>query len=97
MHAHLEPVDYLVRVFADGDEYGDQWVWSGVIREQLHLGQPTGAVILMGVTEAPSPEVKRALFTACRDWGWRRVGYKRRQKDGTLATKWIEVPQEAAR
>ncbi len=77
MHVDIQPVKnaHVLRVFEDGTELGDPYIWVAVIQIEGETATLTGAM------EAPTPDIWRAIRRAMRDRGVKRVGYTRRRAD----------------
>ena len=56
MRAHVEPISGILRVFAEGHEYGDPYEWACTVRWISRR-----VVELCGVTAPPRPSHLRAM------------------------------------
>lgn len=76
LHAELEPLTALVRVFEPGDSYGQPYSYVATIR---WLDPDTAEV--MGVLQAPTPAQWRAIRKALKQAGVRRAIIQRIKHD----------------
>ena len=84
MRAEIEMIAGIIRVFADGDSYGDPYVWVATVKK---LGE--SEVELCGMMESPTLSMLKAIRKECV-----RRGYKRAlvvtYKNDIRSERWIE-------
>lgn len=73
MNGHLEPLAAVLRI---GGAYGEPYTWAATIR----FITPT-EVEVVGVTEAPTPDERRAIREVLKSHGIKKAFYVR-HKDG---------------
>lgn len=73
MHAHIEPLTGVVRIFADGTGWGDPYEWSCTVR-----WKSITEVELLGVTKPPTLSQMRALSCKLKEVGVTVVSIRRR-------------------
>lgn len=84
MHAHIEPIAGVVRIFENERQWGDPFVWSCTIR-----WRNITEVELLGVTKPPTATQMRALIKTLQRAGITAVIIKRRglERRKTLRSK----------
>ena len=68
MHGHLEPLVSVIRIFQDGDEYGDKYTWCGTVK---HIDSKTIEVV--AVMRAPVLSELRAIKKTFREQGYKSI------------------------
>ncbi len=86
MWAHIEPLAGVLRVFADGDQYGEPYVWSATVR---YLDAQT--VEILGIQSAPQPSTWRAIIALFAAENVDKIVFQRKQPDGTWKPRTINV------
>lgn len=78
MHAHIEPLTSLIRVFDEGTEFGDPYRYC--VTAKWHDRE---TVELVGTLRAPLPSERRAIMSALKSQGVKRVFFDRRKPGKT--------------
>lgn len=83
MHAKAEPLASILRVFADGNDYGDPYEWVATIRYRT-----TTEIEITGNIKRPTPQIWKAIALWCKEQGITRVLVVR-MEDGQRTERWI--------
>lgn len=75
MKAHLEPLIWVLRVFSDGNNPGDPYVWCATLKK---IDEET--VEILGVLVGPSLAQIRAIKTAIKAAGFSRAIWRHNNK-----------------
>ena len=89
MHAEFEPLAGVVRIFEDGNSYGDPYVWISSIR---FINNKT--VEIVGTLSAPKPSTWKAILRMAQDMGIERIIFTRKRKDGTQEIHEVDVKKK---
>jgi hypothetical protein len=86
MIGHLETIAGILRVFPDGQRYGDPYTWCATVR---FLSRDT--VEICGALRAPMPSEWRAIREALAAAGVTSAVIVRRRADGSEETHTVEL------
>jgi hypothetical protein len=82
MNAHFEPLSGIVRVFADGNTYGDSYEWCATCR---FLDQKR--VEILGVTKPMTPSIWRAIVERFGEMGVETIVFLRKRNGRRCAVR----------
>jgi len=85
MHGHFEPISGVLRIFEDGKEYGDEYVWCVTVKFLTRT-----KVELCGIIKAPTPSMWKAIRTTLWNMNIDTVVMERKLSDGTIVKKEIQ-------
>ena len=80
--AHLEMIGGIIRVFDEGQKFGDPYEYCITLRTLSH-----DKVEMIGVTVSPSPSQWRAIYKCLKDHNFKSFVISRKRPDGSTEVK----------
>lgn len=81
-NAHLEIIGGLIRVFPEGQSFGDPYEYAVTLRTVS-----VDKVEMIGVTASPTPSQWRAIYQCLKEHGFKSFIITRKRDDGSTEVK----------